>query len=95
MKRRVEGIDQELKRDFERVDTEYKEGNSHIAREVQELRNSVNTRINQVCEQIRNRKLGHQKLHGETSNKTKESLGIIQRQMEVMTRKSRGKCEGG
>ena len=87
MKRRVEGIDQEFKRDFERVETEYKEGNAHIAREVQELRNSVNTRINQVCEQIQYEKLGHQKLHGETSNKTKDSLGKIQRQMEVMTRK--------
>ena len=87
MKRRVEGIDQEFKRDFERVETEYKEGNAHIAREVQELRNSVNTRINQVCEQIPYEKLGHQKLHGETSNKTKDSLGKIQSQMEVMTRK--------
>ena len=47
----------------------------------------MNTRINQVCEQIQNEKLGHQKLHGETSNKTKDSLGKIQRQMEVMTRK--------
>ena len=87
MKRGVEGIDQEFKRDFERVETEYKEGNAHIAREVQELRNSLNTRINQVCEQIQYEKLGHQKLHGETSNKTKDSLGKIERQMEVMTRK--------
>ena len=47
----------------------------------------MNTRINQVCEQIQYEKLGHQKLHGETSNKTKDSLGKIQRQMEVMTRK--------
>ena len=37
MKRRVEGIDQEFKRNCERVETEYKEGNAHIAREVQEL----------------------------------------------------------
>ena len=87
MKRRVEGIDQEFKRDFERVETEYKEGNAHIAREVQELRNSVNTKINQVCERIQDEKLGHQKLHGETSNTTKDSLGKVQRQMEVMTRK--------
>ena len=49
--------------------------------------NSVNTRSNQVCEQIQEKKLGHQKLHGETSNKTKDSFGKIQRQMEVMTRK--------
>ena len=34
MKRRVEGIDQEFKRDFERVESE---GSAHIAREVQEL----------------------------------------------------------
>ena len=87
MKRRVEGIDQEFKRDFERVETEYKEGNAHITREVQELRNSVNTRITQVCEPIQYERLGHQKLHGETSNKTNDSLGKIQRQMEVMTRK--------
>ena len=75
MKRRVEGIDQEFKRDFERVESEYKEGNAHIVREVQELQNSVNTRINQVCAQIQDEKLGHQKLHGETSNKTNDSLG--------------------
>ena len=85
MKRRVEGIDQEFKRDSERVETEYREGNAHIVREGQELRNSVNTRINQVCEQIRYEKFGHQKLHAETSNKTKDSLEKIQLQMEVMT----------
>ena len=47
----------------------------------------MNTRINQVCEQIQYEKLGHQKLNGETSNKTKDSSGKIQSQMEVMTRK--------
>ena len=37
MKRRVEGIDQEFKRDFERVETEYNAGNAHMASEVKEL----------------------------------------------------------
>ena len=87
MKRRVEGIDQEFKRDFERVETVFKEGHAHIALEVQECGNSVNTRINQVCEQIPYDTLGHPKVQGETSNKTKDSLGKIQSQMEVMTRK--------
>ena len=79
MKQRVEGIDKEFKRDFDRVEREYKEGNAHIAREVQELKNSVNTRINQACEQVQYGKLENQKLHGETSNITKDSLGKIQR----------------